>query len=127
MAIKPFQGIASEWYVPQSEKEEVEDENGNITYVDPDDATRFKLKPLDSVQLDYAMDGSTYTEKGELIDLSPRGKMAALKYGLTDWENFDVKFSQTNFNKIPWVIRQELAIKLVTMSMVTEEESTNLK
>lgn len=112
MSIKPREDFTAEWYTPASEKDEEE-------------PTRFKLKPLNSVQTDYALDGATYGEKGELIDLSPKGKITALGAGLVDWENFDCKFKVTNIHKIPWVIRQELAMEIITNSVISEDDSKN--
>ncbi len=126
MAIKPKDDFTASWYTPASEKEEDgKGDDGSIKFKDIDGATRFKLCPLDSVQIDYALEAATYNDKGELTDLSPKGKASALKYGLKEWENFDVKFSPTNFNKIPWSTRQELAMEIISNSLLSEDERKN--
>ena len=112
MAIKPREDFSAYWYTPISERE-------------AETPTRFKLKPLNSEQTDYALDGATYSDKGELVDLSPRGKIAAFKAGLKEWENFDIKFTMTNFNKIPWSVRQELAHEIISSSVLSGDDSKN--
>lgn len=112
MALKAREDFTPDWFTPKSQ-------------VDTEDPARFKIKPLNSEQLDFALDGATYGSEGELIDLSPRGKTAALKHGLVEWENFDVRFSPANFNQLPWKERQEIALQIIMASVLSGEQVKN--
>lgn len=113
MAIKPLASMNADWFTPPGEEEE-------------ERPTRFKVKPLDSAQLDQALDRATYDEKGNILDLSPQGKIMALRFGLIGWENFgDLKCNFTNHNKLPWPIRYQIAMHIINSSFVTEDDEKN--
>lgn len=112
MAIKPLQGITPEWFTPKSEE-------------DSENPTRFRIKPLNSEQLDYVMEGAAMGQNGDVVDISARGKTYALRHGLLEWENFDCKFSHANFSKLPWPVRTEIAWKIVEISFMPEEAAKN--
>jgi len=113
MSLSPLKGLAPEWFTPSSQQD------------DEDSPARFKLKPLNGVQLDQALEGATYNDKGDLVDLSARGKVAALRFGLVGWENYDDKFKVAKFINIPWQERQEIAFEIINISVVQEDDEKN--
>jgi len=116
MAIMALEGFTKYWFTPVDQK-------------DDDQPARFELKPLNSYQLEHVLQGATITEDG-LQSLHPNGIAYALKNGLKNWENIgtsngDLKFNFSNFEVLPMVHRQGIAIELVVKAMLSEEVEKN--
>jgi len=117
MGIKALEGFSKYWYTPLGQDND-------------EDKTKFYLKPFNSEQLDYVLEGATYNDQGDLISLSPKGVKYGLKQGLRDWENFcdstgEIKFKQSEFYRLPYQIRQGIVLDLVTKSIVSEDAEKN--
>lgn len=115
MAIRATEGLAPTWFTPASEKE-------------ADRPSRFLLRPLTGAQQDEVLEGATF--EGDNIRLTARGVRAALKYGLTDWENIDdssgpIAFSSAAIDRLPWMYRQTLAGEILGRSELTGVEVKN--
>jgi hypothetical protein len=114
MAIKALTGLVPEWYTPSSEKE-------------ADNPARFKLKPLDSMQV---VEIQNYHDevKGAV---KAEGLYRAFELSLVDWENvFDsqdrrLKPTRNNIKAIPVEIIAECGAHAITMSYLTEDDEKN--
>lgn len=115
MTIKALNPFAPFWYTPASEQGD-------------EKPTRFKLRGLDGVELGYVSPELQVDDvQGTVSGITGKGLELALKYGLLDWENFEndqgpVKFSVHNFRLIPYVMRAELAMRIIAASYVQEAE-----
>lgn len=108
MAIKPLRGIVSEWYTPDSEKDE-------------EAPTRFKLKPLTPPQMEGIME---ILPSGG-IGIPIKNYSQILKMAIEEWENFDAKCVFTNHDKIPQEVRIELGARVIEISQLSEDELGN--
>jgi len=116
MAIKTIVGITPYWYTPDEEKEE-------------SNPARFRLVPLNSEQLDQAMEGAKIEGDG-LLRLTPNGIRAALAAGISEWENVAsdegaLPCIQANHKYLPWVLRMSLASEIVNSAMLREGDLKN--
>jgi hypothetical protein len=119
MAIKALNPFAPYWYVPKDEQKSSEELK-----------TRFRLRGLDGEQLGHVGPEFIMDEFGRVKNITGRGIEIALSFGVTDWENFNndqgaVKFSRANFRLIPYDIRSELAVEIISASSPSEEERKN--
>jgi hypothetical protein len=113
-AQNPF---APEWYTPAEDQGK-------------ENPTRFKVRGLNGAEMGYVQPEMILDTSGPqamLSGLTGKGLDLTLKHGLLDWENFDndsgaLKFSPHNFSLIPLTLRTELALKIISMSFVSEEE-----
>lgn len=112
--IKALNPMEACWYTPESEKEE-------------SNPTRFKIKGLMGDQFAEVVPEFVFTDTGALKNITGKGILLCLNYGLTDWENFandsgNVKFSRGRTNLLPYAIMAELALEIIKASTPTEEE-----
>jgi len=113
-AQNPF---APEWYTPAEDQGK-------------ENPTRFKVRGLDGAEMGYVQPEMLLDTDGAqpmLSGLTGKGLEQTLKHGLLDWENFSndsgpLKFSPHNFRLIDLRLRTELALKIISMSFVSEEE-----
>jgi hypothetical protein len=106
-------GLSEEWFSPLNTETDA----------------RFKLKPLDNLTMaDIISDGSM---KGGNFSLSKAGRRLLLAQGLVGWEGITdendapVEFTQKHFKSIPYPILLEIAMKLIEISSVSEEDRKN--
>ena len=116
MAIKTIVGITPYWYTPETEKEE-------------SNPARFRLVPLNSEQLDQAMEGAKIEDNG-LSRLTPTGIRSALVAGISEWENVESESGAlpcipANHKYLPWVLRLSLASEIVNSAMLREGDLKN--
>lgn len=114
MAIRAFQGITSEWWIPKSEEGQ-------------EDAAEFKLRGMTGaelleVQQYYDVENST---------VSGTGLVLAAKNGLEGWKNIvdekgnDVVFTRTGLNRLPAETIAEIGGKVINLSVMDEDEAKN--
>lgn len=113
MAISALKKIAPSWYTPEAER-------------GSNNPTRFKLRPLTPPEME-----SVFEQVGDGFGVPPKNYSTVLKLGITDWETFDdengkaLKCSPVNHQRIPAAIRFELAVEILGMSQMDEEELGN--
>lgn len=115
MAIKAAAGLVEEWYTPVDE-------------VGEDVPTRFKLRPLNQMDLLEVMSEGRVSDAGEFYP-NHKGRTILLRKGLVDWEEFNdpdndrpIKFTSTNFHRVPAATLGELANEIMVRSVLTEDE-----
>lgn len=116
MAITAVAGLVSEFYTPEQEGEE--------------DKTAFEIKPLNGlVAMEVLSEGRT-DENGNL-HLSAAAMNKTLRHGLVGWQNFNdetgkaIKFSVTNFHRVPPMELNNIVNKIINSSQLTGEEIKN--
>jgi hypothetical protein len=114
MAIRALEGMAPEWYAPE----------GNT-----DDATRFKIRPLDGAEFGEIADYVTIRDSGHPMILAA-GRDRCLKMALLDWENFNnqagaVKCTPHNMRLIPHEYRVAIVNRILAISTLSEDEEKN--
>ena len=113
MAISALKKVAPSWYTPEKERGK-------------ESPTRFKLRPLTPPELE-----SVFEQVGDGFGVPPKNYAQVLKYGITDYDNFpddngkQLKCSVVNHSRIPSDIRFELAVEILSMSQIDEEEVGN--
>lgn len=115
MALNAAPKLKSDWFTPESERES-------------DNPTRFKYKPLDSVQMTEVL-LHVSTESGTITG---KGLNLAVQYGLEDWENLmdpdtgkPLKFGRMNIKRVPNSILLDLANTIIEASDLGEAEEKN--
>lgn len=116
MAIKPLQGLTSEWYEPEREKQNAD---GSIDVVEIEEGailTGFKVRPLS---------GAEYFEVADLDGL--KLLKTAFRIGLEDWRNFtDEDFSKAKAAEIiPAKYQMAIGRKVMSISSFDGEQVKN--
>ena len=116
MAIKAAAGLVETWYTPVDEQDEEEATR-----------TRFKLRPLNQLDLLQVISEGSGTEDGSFMP-NHKGRMILLRRGVVDWEQFNnadgtpIKFTVANLDRVPSQILGELANEIMANSVITEDE-----
>ena len=116
MAITVIEDLRSTWYTPQSQ-------------LDSDNPARFKLRRPDGSQMGYLRQEIGVTTDGKM-DITGRGIDLALSYCLEDWDGVEdsrgpVKCTPGNHRLLPLDIRLDLAMEIIRMGTLTEDERKN--
>lgn len=113
MAMTALRKVAPSWYTPEGER-------------GSDDPTRFKLRPMTPPELE-----SVFEQTSAGIGVPPKNYAMVLKSGITDYDSFmdengkPLKCSPVNHSRIPSEVRFELAVEILNMSQLDEDESGN--
>ena len=117
MAISAVKGLVSEFYTPEQDGDEAE-------------KTAFEVKPLNGlIAMEVLSEGRT-DENGNL-HLSAAAMNKALRHGFVGWRHFndetgkEIKFSVTNFHRVPPMELNNIVNKIINMSQLTGEEIKN--
>lgn len=116
MELQLIEGLSPRWYVPLRFRQLPEPEQ-----------PRFHLHPLTQEEV---MDVLSHYDNDQQ-KLLPRAITKAVRLGVRGWENIkgkdkqDREFNLENLSKVPWQIQRELAVEVVNMSSLSEEEAKN--
>jgi len=116
MAIKTISVLAATWFVPKSEKDDM-------------NPARFEVRPLDGMQYMEVMNETSGT--GVDLRISGRGLKLALQHGLVGWETVqdkdgkNIEFSRNEVNRLPPILLTELAAEILDISELGEEAIKN--
>lgn len=111
MPIQPMTGLQPEDFVP-------EDQEGD------GEPTSFRIQPLNGEQFNNVMALFQQLPDGQMT-YSGQAITLCLRYGLTDWSNFGVKFSVHNHKLIPAAVRTAIFARIIEISSLDEDEIKN--
>ncbi len=117
MTITAVRGLVSEQYTPEQAG-------------DKENKTSFEIKPLNGlVALEVLADGKT--DADGTFRVTGQALQKALKHGLVGWKNFtdevgnDIKFSITNFHRVPAMVLNDIASEIINRSQLSGDEVKN--
>jgi hypothetical protein len=115
MSIKAVSAASPTWFKPESQAE------------DPNPA-EFKLRPLTQPEYFEVINDGYDPERRRF---TARGIMTAVRYGLIDWKNYlnaegkEQKFTRGALNDMPYDVLNEIGVKVVSLTQMTEDERKN--
>lgn len=115
MAIRAARVLQPEWYTPEDQKD------------DPQ-PTRFKIRPLNQLELMEITDVSQITADGDIV-LTAAARKRLVELGVTDWENFPdaetgepIECSAAGKRRIPIGYLNDLSFQIFERTALTLEE-----